>query len=508
MAEIFTQARLDDLLAKVNTIAELNEVEALWKASTEAKLLAAKGKMRENSIRFLKVLDRMSSHVAKLSKSAGLLDNSALNGMRAEIGAIHAQFHDAEGIRKTFVSTDGLVEVKNDEVTTPSDATPEPLPPIETPLDTPSPLNTSRYPALADEYVQFFAGARVRSSHDKKVTALADRAASNRNRYEDAGGPLGIPWWFIAGIHMLESTFNFTAHLHNGDPLRQRTVRVPAGRPGTGNPPFTWEDSAADALRGQSLADLKDWSLPRALWRWERYNGFGYRKRLIPTPYLWSFSSIYLRGKYTSDGNFDGGATSAQCGAAVLLKALQEKGLVDLATDAVAEIEPPAADTPKSTGAAPAPDKNTDEDAAPAHPFEAFFRAELSDIKNFTWREFLYKGNSHATNKLNTDPPQDLWPNVIPLARALDRFREEVGAPVRLTSVYRSAAYNKSLSGSAKRSQHMAFRAADIQVVGKSNTKEWAKLARKLRDEGVFTGGIGTYKTFIHIDTRGHVANW
>jgi lysozyme family protein len=52
----------------------------------------------------------------------------------------------------------------------------------------------------------------------------------------------------------------------------------------------------------------------------------GYRRRGVPSPYLWSFSNLYTKGKFVADGHFDANAVSAQCGAAVMLKALQGQG--------------------------------------------------------------------------------------------------------------------------------------------------------------------------------------
>jgi peptidoglycan hydrolase-like protein with peptidoglycan-binding domain len=42
----------------------------------------------------------------------------------------------------------------------------------------------------------------------------------------------------------------------------------------------------------------------------------------VPSPYLWSFSNHYTRGKYVADGRFSPTAVSQQVGAAVLLKQL------------------------------------------------------------------------------------------------------------------------------------------------------------------------------------------
>ncbi len=51
----------------------------------------------------------------------------------------------------------------------------------------------------------------------------------------------------------------------------------------------------------------------------------GYRRKGIHSPYLWSFSNHYTKGKFTNDGVFDSNAVSKQCGAAVLLRRMSEK---------------------------------------------------------------------------------------------------------------------------------------------------------------------------------------
>ena len=65
-----------------------------------------------------------------------------------------------------------------------------------------------------------------------------------------------------------------------------------------------------------------DWSGPHILYLLEKYNGFGYRFKELRTPYLWSYSNLYSKGRYVADGVFDPNAVSKQCGAATMLKAL------------------------------------------------------------------------------------------------------------------------------------------------------------------------------------------
>lgn len=59
-------------------------------------------------------------------------------------------------------------------------------------------------------------------------------------------------------------------------------------------------------------------------------------------------------------------------------------------------------------------------------------------------------------------------------------------------------------SGGARSSQHMLGNAADIQVKGFSPGAV-AELAKRLFPK---SGGIGTYKSFTHIDSRRQLARW
>lgn len=113
---------------------------------------------------------------------------------------------------------------------------------------------------------------------------------------------------------------NFNSHLYNGDPLTGRTVHVPAGYPINGEPPFTWEFAAADALRYEEWDKWHDWTIDGIAYLLEKYNGFGYRHRGVPSPYLWAGSNIYTKGFYVGDGVFDPNAVSKEIGGMTMLK--------------------------------------------------------------------------------------------------------------------------------------------------------------------------------------------
>lgn len=209
--------------------------------------------------------------------------------------------------------------------------------------------------ALRAEYQALFDTCQLRPERRAEVEKVAQRILAHKPRYTAVGAPLNIPWHVVGIIHSMEGGLNFTTHLHNGDPLTARTRQVPKGRPTSGTPPFTWEASATDALQLARFDQWADWSVPSTLFNWERYNGWGYRTRHpeVKTPYLWSFTTHYLQGKYVKDGVWSPTAKSAQVGAAALLRRLAELG--ELAAT------PQATPTPQSPNVHYAPRTTTPE---------------------------------------------------------------------------------------------------------------------------------------------------
>jgi lysozyme family protein len=190
---------------------------------------------------------------------------------------------------------------------------------------------------LKREYQYLFDHCDILDEKYMAVDQSVRKIVAARSRYEAVSTQTGIPWYFVGIIHMMECSGDFKCHLHNGDPLSARTVHVPKNRPINGDPPFSWEESAFDGLKMKSLDQWTDWSVPGILFQMERYNGFGYRSKSIKSPYLWSFSSHYKKGKFTADGFFDPNSVSRQIGAAVLLRRMSEQqiaitGEVDVIT--------------------------------------------------------------------------------------------------------------------------------------------------------------------------------
>lgn len=193
---------------------------------------------------------------------------------------------------------------------------------------------------LISEYTQLFNSCKIRPEKFAAVDQSINLILAGRKQYEMVETKIKVPWYFTGIVHCLEGRVNFETHLHNGDPLTARTKNVPSDRPRPGSPPFTWQQSAIDALQIKKLDAWTDWSIPGLLFQFERYNGFGYRPRGINSPYLWSFSNHYVKGKFVQDGIYNENAVSKQTGAAVLLRRLSERQIaVRGELDAISQIK-------------------------------------------------------------------------------------------------------------------------------------------------------------------------
>jgi len=191
-------------------------------------------------------------------------------------------------------------------------------------------------PVMPTPYTDLYKSAKISPTKKDEVIFICDRIRAGRAAYEAVAAISGVPWWFIGITHFMEAGLfypkHFKYHLHCGDPLTGRTTHVPAGRPkfnpsmGQKPPskdnPYSWQESALDALQYMGYDIVKNWSLENSLILFERYNGMGYKRRKVSNPYLWSYTQHYIKGKYVLDGKYDPNAVSKQPGVAALMKGL------------------------------------------------------------------------------------------------------------------------------------------------------------------------------------------
>lgn len=173
-----------------------------------------------------------------------------------------------------------------------------------------------KWPIIAKQWD----GMTINNGRTTEFNQLAQFAVANKARYQTIEQMTNVPWVMVAALHRRESNANFSTYMGNGEPLNRVTRLVPKGR----GPFASFEDGAIDAFQLDGLNKVKDWRLEKMLWYCERYNGMGYEKRGLPSPYVWSGTNVQKRGKYTGDGSFDTSVMDSQPGCAPIISAINK----------------------------------------------------------------------------------------------------------------------------------------------------------------------------------------
>lgn len=147
-------------------------------------------------------------------------------------------------------------------------------------------------------------------------------------------------------------------------------------------------------------------------------------------------------------------------------------------------------------------DTDTDPDAVAGALFPASRHwDDYRDIPIDAWRA-RWPNFTPAEIGGKSRAPEDRTIVVVPAALdALQALRTEWARPITINSGYRSPDYNR-LVGGAARSKHLDGIAFDCAIAGALQP------AFKSMAEKHGFNGIGTYDTFIHIDTRPNRARW
>lgn len=120
--------------------------------------------------------------------------------------------------------------------------------------------------------------------------------------------------------------------------------------------------------------------------------------------------------------------------------------------------------------------------------------------EHFSVSEFACKdGSSYPVEWIET--------RLHTLCEVLELVRAEFGAAIRISSGYRTSAYNTKIGG-ALNSKHVRGEAADIVVVGVGVETVQARIHALYRLGRLpKLGGLGKYSTFTHVDVRPRVGD-
>lgn len=118
---------------------------------------------------------------------------------------------------------------------------------------------------------------------------------------------------------------------------------------------------------------------------------------------------------------------------------------------------------------------------------------------NFYLKEFASKDGA--------DTPEDVLCNLRMVAEQLQILRDYTERPIKVNSGYRSPEHNEKIGGS-KNSQHKLGKAADIVIQGMKPSDTYKLIEYLIGKEVLKIGGLGSYKSFTHIDIRDNKARW
>lgn len=128
-------------------------------------------------------------------------------------------------------------------------------------------------------------------------------------------------------------------------------------------------------------------------------------------------------------------------------------------------------------------------------------------MRNISAQEVIAAHAKERGAVWNMLPPRNWWTRMGYTLRVVDRISSEMRVPVKeIISAYRSPAYNARCGGAKRQSWHQANLAVDVKF--ETSARNVTVAARSLRDRGLFKGGVGSYSSFTHIDTRGTNVNW
>ena len=147
--------------------------------------------------------------------------------------------------------------------------------------------------------------------------------------YHEIAVRADVPPELVAALHKRECDSKSDRYLHNGDHLGWPTINVPAGI-NFPNTPQGFLDAAVDALtvnakpaRTASGITFATTELTRLCTFAEYFNGLGYLKRGLPSPYVLAGTTGYTSGKFTSDHGYDASVVDTQLGVLLMFWAIR-----------------------------------------------------------------------------------------------------------------------------------------------------------------------------------------
>jgi len=127
-----------------------------------------------------------------------------------------------------------------------------------------------------------------------------------------------------------------------------------------------------------------------------------------------------------------------------------------------------------------------------------------------TWGQAMYNANTQLTTNFKygeffsngVQPPDEYFNNILAVAKELQRVRNIIKIPIKITSGWRTKEHNASVGG-ASNSQHLTGKAADSKPIGMDIPFYNVYLAKYTS-----FNGYGIALNYTHTDTRNTFTIW
>jgi len=173
------------------------------------------------------------------------------------------------------------------------------------------------YQVLRPEYEADLAAMKV--TRPIEVDKVAQSLLPKMDLYLREQEVVKVPAAFLAALDQREDDANPHCAIGQGDPWNRVSRNVPRGK----GPWSSKFDADIFYIRYDHLDDNSaPWSWSYVCWKGEAWNGFGPRSHGIRTGYLWSGTSLYVRGKYVADNEWDARETDKQLGIIPVMRRL------------------------------------------------------------------------------------------------------------------------------------------------------------------------------------------
>lgn len=182
------------------------------------------------------------------------------------------------------------------------------------------------FEALKANYVALAAHATIVPAREHELSVACERLIKDKEIYRRVENVTEVPAAALMALAEREMQGNLHCYFGNGQRLTMRTTIVPIGRGPFPDTPDGFVKGCLDAIHldglDQVVRKYGRWTLPLFCYESESWNGWGYRARGIPSPYVFGATTVQRPGKFPRDHVFDPNMIDPQLGTLAIVEEL------------------------------------------------------------------------------------------------------------------------------------------------------------------------------------------